>query len=359
MFIRSPEKISQALSYKMANMAVVSSFLIVAMHGFSMATVPALGSSMWWFYKLFRETIVEIAVPYFFCVSAFLLAGHCAESGWYGREVRKRVRTIMVPFFLWILIAIPVKQLGFVLMNLLTGRSALQGVEFHIIDLIATFGFTLDPPDPTILWFLRSLFFFVVSSPLIVVAIMKLDFVVPSALLLINLMYCPSPPLQKLWGFFFSLSGLFWFTMGIWMRLSPKITWCSLCGKKVVMSSWGTLSVMMILKVSFLQMGKSVPTMFDKMMILIALLAFWSVIPSIKLPRWLTSASFPVYLLHPFLFYFIYGLMSIWNCQRLVVENFGCYLLVISFVFFMGVLIAYGIRRFLPGFSTVLFGGRT
>ena len=118
------ERVDEKLSSKIANMGIVSAFLVVAMHGYSMSSMPAMGTLSWWFYKLFKENFTNIAVPYFFLVSAFFLAGHQSEDGWFIREVFKRVRTIVIPFFLWALIAVLVKSFGFALLNVLRGAPA-------------------------------------------------------------------------------------------------------------------------------------------------------------------------------------------------------------------------------------------
>ena len=101
-FVKGKElkKIEPELSAKMANMGIVSAFLVVALHGYAMASMPAPGSVSWWFYKLFKENFTDIAVPYFFLAAAFFLAGHFGEQGWFWREVCKRIRSLLVPMFL-------------------------------------------------------------------------------------------------------------------------------------------------------------------------------------------------------------------------------------------------------------------
>ena len=43
----------------------------------------------------------KIAVPFFFLASGYFLAGHLDEDGWYGRKVKKRVFSLVIPLLLW------------------------------------------------------------------------------------------------------------------------------------------------------------------------------------------------------------------------------------------------------------------
>ena len=47
-----------------------------------------------------------MAVPFFFFISGFFLSGHVHEDGWVRRELRKRMKTLVVPYFIWVVIAV-------------------------------------------------------------------------------------------------------------------------------------------------------------------------------------------------------------------------------------------------------------
>ena len=353
-------KIEAELSFKMANMGIVAAFLVVAMHGYAMFSMPSPKTASWWFYKLFKESFTDIAVPYFFCASAFFLAGHLPESGWFKREVSKRVWTIVVPFFLWVLIAIPVKFLGFVLQNALTGKHVFAGCDFSVMNFIKGFGFTLDAPNPTALWFLRALFLFVLISPLLFQGIKIGDFIIPFVLFVINYFVMPlglfNSGMNRFLGFFFSINGLAWFAFGAWLRIKPKTSWHTLCEYPI--SSWVVLCVMVIMRMGCFFADLPYQNLIDKIIVPIALFAVWNIIPLCELPRWLTAAAFPVYLLHPFLFYFVYGGMVALHSEQLVAKSISVYLLVVTFVFSLSVIISALMRRFVPTVARVLFGGR-
>ena len=83
------------ISAKVANMSFVCALLVVLIH----TTVRAdSASSLWWFKSVGREFVCKIGVPFFFVASGYYLAAHWQDARWYGREIRKRVRTLLVPF---------------------------------------------------------------------------------------------------------------------------------------------------------------------------------------------------------------------------------------------------------------------
>lgn len=358
---RMAERIQPELSAKMANMSIVSAFLIVAMHGYSMMSIPAFGTMPWWFYKLFKESFTDIAVPYFFCASAFFFAGHLAEHGWFKKAILKRVKTIVVPYVLWVLVSIPIKLFGLVVQNKLTGKYIWEGCDFSVRRFVSGLGLTLDSPDPTILWFLRSLFVFMLISPILFYALKRWGVCVLVLLFACNYLLMPLGYLNRIIQYvgsisLLSMNGLTYFALGAWMRLKPQMGWKDFCGGGKYI--WPVLMIMIVVRILLLRKGFSYQGLIDKSVIPVALLAAWCVIPVHPLPYWLTSASFPVYLIHPFIYYFVYGLTTALHCNRLMVNNLCLYLLMVLSVFTASVLVMLMMRRYLPVASRLLFGGR-
>lgn len=159
-------KISDELSSRMANMGFVCALLVVFIHiGFGSYQ---RGSGAWYVTQIFRSVIADIAVPYFFLKAGFFLAKHFEETGWWLRAVKTRVRTLLVPFAFWGCLMFALCHLVVPLLGM--GRCPLTFES-------ATIELGLRPPalpNPAVLWFLRSLFVFVIVSPIIALGIEKM-----------------------------------------------------------------------------------------------------------------------------------------------------------------------------------------
>ena len=86
------EPVSEELSCKFKNMAIVCAILVVFIH-IPLGRLES-GSVLWVFDMLVRWGIAQIAVPFFFVASGYFLAGHIGEDGWWKREILKRIRAL-------------------------------------------------------------------------------------------------------------------------------------------------------------------------------------------------------------------------------------------------------------------------
>lgn len=95
--VNSVINISAERSKNFAVMSFVCAVLIVYLHtGCAAKNEIALG--------LLHKTIsslCRIAIPWFFFASGFFLAKHIGEKGWWHNAIRKRIRTLLVPFWIW------------------------------------------------------------------------------------------------------------------------------------------------------------------------------------------------------------------------------------------------------------------
>lgn len=95
---------SEDVSSKIKNMALVCAVLVVGIHvKWPHDTAFSLG---WFGYHFIKEGIACIAVPFFFTVPGFFLGRHFGEDGWWRRAVFKRVLSLVVPFYIWCLVAV-------------------------------------------------------------------------------------------------------------------------------------------------------------------------------------------------------------------------------------------------------------
>ena len=146
--------ISESLSRHFATMSFVSALLIVYLHTGSSVNNEVLGSFL---HKLLNN-LCRIAIPWFFFASGFFLAGHIGEVGWWLKEVRKRVRTLAVPFWIWssiiclfwILMAVIIRATGYSY----SGIDAFQWLSLRGVFIVT--GIDLQANIPT-MWFLKAL----------------------------------------------------------------------------------------------------------------------------------------------------------------------------------------------------------
>ena len=139
-------KVDSDTSNKMANMGFLCAIFIVLLHS-------GCGG------------ITSVAVPYFFLAAGYFLAGHIGEVGWWKGEVCKRVRSLLVPMWIWGACSIMVELL-------LQWGIRLTGYDYHGEQLSFLYrllrgGGVLFTVNMGVLWFVRMLFFLVVISPLL------------------------------------------------------------------------------------------------------------------------------------------------------------------------------------------------
>ena len=85
-------------SRKFATMSFICAVLIVVLHTFAARpnNFPDLVVQ-----RLFQCGLCRIAIPWFFFSAGYFLAGHMNEDEWWFAEVKKRIRSLMVPFWIW------------------------------------------------------------------------------------------------------------------------------------------------------------------------------------------------------------------------------------------------------------------
>ena len=207
--------ITQALSNKIKNASLVFALLIVALHFYLRFE---RGSVMWFLNQVICDVFARTGVPFFFIVSGFFLSRHIGERGWYRHETVKRIRTILVPLFLLSFSAFLCYTSLSILGNLIHGRFAYAGIDISFATVVSALG--INPyafPAISALWYLRSLFLFVLISPLLY----RSKGGVIAILFVMYWLVCPSRDICDIYPIlfplraFFSLEGLFYFTVGL------------------------------------------------------------------------------------------------------------------------------------------------
>ena len=161
------------------------------------------------FMALFNDFICGISVPLFFFISGYLFYKNWGE-GAYPQKIKRRIKTIFVPYVLWILIyfiIVLVLQLlkpGF---NLLLHK---QISDFSLTDFLYIFwdirqvtGLATDQAAPLVgqFWFLQCLMVMVILSPAIRLLVRRGGII---TLLILFIAYATDP----LPGAWFTINGL-------------------------------------------------------------------------------------------------------------------------------------------------------
>lgn len=349
-------EITPTLSNKIANVGFVCACLVVPIH----LSHPQTGASAWLDHAL-AGGLSTIAVPMFFLISGFLLAGKVESSGWWKRELIKRVKSLLIPFYCWILIALVYALILKLSIGMLKGvdASELVGSYLRGINWFGALGFdmTAMPESHGHLWFVRNLLLLVVVSPLILVSARRLKWFLFGLLLVgVVIVRAMTPRIpDDINGFFvygFSLTGLLFFSLGVSLRLWRKPSFV------VASNKWVSVFIVTICIGAQWLAGaignaiiRSIVSVFATVLLSYAA---WSIVPSVKWPKWLTSAAFPIYLMHGFFIGTLQTVPSSIPGTGTVVGFLIHWLVPIA----GSICVATIIRKFAPEVAKVLFGGR-
>lgn len=344
--------VSKEVSAKIVNMSLLGALLVVSIHcGYSTADSGVCKLV----HQVFSGGYSRIAVPFFFLVSGYFLAAHIDVKSWWRRETFKRFKSLIVPFFAWALLYevlfIPLS----VIADYRAGRPFGTNICFLNGNILQVFGLQWDQwPAAIPLWFLRSLFLFVIVSPLLVRVLRRIPILWLVSLYLVSLLmiYAPDPDKGGYSGFFnhvFSISGLFYFSAGMLIRI-----------RNIHYRSRISAIVSMIVGVVLLTVNGFFaynPISVDIPLIALAIpclmYATWYWMPSSDLPVALRGISFPIYLAHS-LFLGYWGIFA----KNLLVSETITKLVAWPMAFIGSIVLSIIIRKTSPSIARVLFGGR-
>ncbi|MBA3684535.1 MAG: acyltransferase [Planctomycetes bacterium] len=156
--------IDQYTSEKIRILGLLLTLIVIVHHASNLQFAPAGGPAGWvhWTQGIFHYGLRALTVPFFFVVSAwFLCAKPDFAASWPG-EVRKRVRSLLLPFLAWsaFWIAVLVVAQSIPALAARMGRAPITLADVPrllVIDII---------PHP--LWYLRDLFVLTLAAPAIV-----------------------------------------------------------------------------------------------------------------------------------------------------------------------------------------------
>lgn len=354
-------EIPPGLSAKMRNMSLLCAFLVVIIHcrpHFESGTVA------WWVKQFLEEGITRIAVPYFFVASGFFAAAKFDAGEAYKSIVLKRLRTLLLPFVIWgclyWLFVFAINSIGEG--NLDAGMLAGVGSPRQVLRYLGFWpvGF----PFLTPLWYVRALLFLTLVFPILRGCVRKFGVAWLAAMFAMYGVRLFTLPVAH-WGLIkafagfglLPVEGLLYYSLGIWLCDSPRrfggqnkmlyaaslLVGLAILGINtawVLRSPYSTLAgrVVSIVTCKFF----SVPFM---------LYGVWGLVSDRRLPGWLVTCSFAIYLIHKFV---LLLLNQIWSAGDGLPQYFAMAVVAFS----IALCIAVAMHRWVPKTAAVLFGGR-
>ena len=292
--------VSAEVSHKIKNMSIICALLVVMIHVYWYNGSFCL---TWLINELVSQGVAKMAVPFFFVVSGYFLAAHFDEEGWWSRETKKRIHSLVIPFFVWSILAYLILAPQNMMEDYVAHRPFGTSLSLSDGKWARLLGFDLTAmPSLGLLWYVRMLFFFVLLSPLIKAVVCKFRIIwLLLAIVLPKIVYVFTKRANlPFWEAFFepggaSIASLFYFSAGIyirWFKVSvhsrPLAIVCAILGigsliVQVIVHAYGKellYGSMTYLRIPFL------------------MYAVWYIMPSHPFPVWLTSSSFPIYVTH-------------------------------------------------------------
>lgn len=354
-----PIKIDQRLSNRIANLSLICACLVPSLH---IVASFAHDSCAWWIYTLlFKMGVATVAVPIFFVVSGFLLAGHMAEPDWWKLAVTKRCRTILIPYLFWACFYLALNCTLTSVLSIFSIKFGTQGwsdVDCHVV--VDALGLNLMlMPRMSHLWYVRSLMVFVLLAPISSVCTDRKGILLVLILLLTSMAQEMWMVHSLAWHLDFMRCAWTWgamyFCFGVFLR------WCD-AGILTFGGVWKGFGCILAGIVFFA--GAQVINVKSMMVVcrfaasVSSMMGIWLLVPTRKLPTFLTRASFQIYLLHSAVILCCIALFRLCGVRDYVATHFWCWFLQYVLVVAVCVGISALLRQVFPRFSNVIFGGR-
>lgn len=288
------QKVCKTLSNKIANMSALCSLMVVVIHVLKREQLT--GSCAWHLRRICGEGLCRIAVPFFFAAAGYFISVHFNEKGWWWREVSKRIKSLLIPFFAWSAICFVLCSILIAAGNIQNGKSLWDGLV-TVKRLLIAFGvnpFTV--PELRQLWFVRVLFVLVLLSPLLRLVGEKLTKQLGKSVYIVMLWLCWTGGKYILGKFishdvwiplnfgYFSFEGVAFFMLGMYLQT-----------EKINIYRNNIKVGCAFLLTGFLGLVAHCPAC---VVIPLLLVGAWLCVPDNPLPVRIQGLHFPIYLVH-------------------------------------------------------------
>lgn len=334
--------ISDATGQKIRNICVITALMVVMIH--IPVELPSGGAQAVFWRVVPKGLFDYLAVPLFFLVSGYLLRP--------GGAVRSRTFTLLFPYFIWNAL-----WFGFGLtVQLINGTFEFQNAVARAPQAFGLIPWNLPCNGP--LWYLKSLFLYVCVAPLVERWLRMADRIGVLSLCIGCL--CLSIGVKvgtwtQIFGWTFSINGFAYFAFGLLLRRyeSRRLPW-----SKVYASFLG----LAVVAIFFVANATDWMGVYARAVCIFtvpfALYSFWELVPAKKFPVWLTSSSFPLYLMHWPILHLVLIIAGKLGWRGFLMNSVAGSIVQFCIASFMAITMAQISRRWFPRFTYMLFGGR-
>ena len=224
--------ISKTLSSKIKAVSFLCTVLIVLLHAYEQSLVSESNHCSIYVAKFLSLGVCEMATPFFFIISGFLLACQYDGGVSYSQLWKRRLFSLGKPYVYWCIIYALIYVVFNVLCNHLAGRALNENTclvmplyswenPFRVLNPFRILGFDLfEFPVNGPLWYVRNLFFLVLLSS-VLMAVMKTKARGQIFIALVFVLYMVHFTIPSPWHKFFqtgfSFRGLLFFSIGIYL----------------------------------------------------------------------------------------------------------------------------------------------
>ena len=364
--------ISKTLSSKIKAVSFLCTVLIVLLHAYEQSLVSESNHCSIYVAKFLSLGVCEMATPFFFIISGFLLACQYDNGMPYSQLLKRRLSSLGKPYVYWCILYALIYVVFNVLCNHLAGRALNENTclvmplyswenPFRVLNPFRILGFDLfEFPVNGPLWYVRNLFFLVLLSS-VLMAVMKTKARGQIFIALVFVLYMVHFTIPSPWHKFFqtgfSFRGLLFFSIGIYLERFP-MAW-----KPEVLVPWLLCFVWLLLALPW-QLSPNLEFIVLRVSIVIGCIALWSIYDIIpwreKLESWHgIQYSFFIYASH-------FAILNILFCKkacdliRLHIMNSDLLIYVVRFVvpLTMSMAMAAILDRYMPKIYRALTGGR-
>ncbi len=299
-------------------------------------------------------------VANFFFLSGFFLARHYGTERWWENAMAKRVRTLWIPYILWCLIYFFIQCCFSVTKRIILKMPineclCMQFLSQPDLGLTEIFGLGfLDAPYCFSLWYIKSLMWFILVSPIFFPLVNKYGYKILCVFLFtIYLIACMLK--LRIFGLpGFHIIGFGCFLTGATIVFHPL----QLPKFHSIIFPVLWLCIWIISAIILMILPYPLRTFWNPINIAIEVAMLNLLVISIKwrIPTWAVKAAFMIYVLH-ILILRMFSHTLIPFMQRFL-PSFPIYLIVLSFTIFMCMVITLILKKERPKLSAVLSGGR-
>lgn len=340
---QQPVVVDEALSSRFATMSFLCALCIVYLHTGTASKEEVWGMAA----NRMLGAVCRMAIPWFFLSAGYFLAGHMTEVGWWRQEITKRVRTLLVPFFIWstiicmtwVVCAVGIRAWGYSY----SGPDAFQWLTHK--GLLTVVGLDVFHTVP-MMWFLRTLFVLVVLSPIL----RKVGWVFVVLYPIYKAFYTYlGADFHLLLDGLLSIRGFAYFSIGLWLRYNWRPMPFAI---KLCCSSIGIMLLILLCCCN----GATARLLDVASVPFLLVLFFWMTL-YVKLPQSIAQMSCPVYLIHGIMSYLIsavFGILGYGGGKKTFICGVTSFVGAVA----ASMLVTVLLRKCFPKFAHTAFGGR-